>query len=67
MRTGTKVAVAFAIMALLVLGCGLAVWFGMVGNEQLAAAGGDRGELVREMRFTRWMILMSSGTLRSSR
>jgi methyl-accepting chemotaxis protein len=36
MRTGVRLALAVGVMALLVLGCGLAVWFGMVDNEERA-------------------------------
>ena len=69
MRTGVKLAIVFTAMALMVLGCGLAVWFGMIGNEDRvqallgaavqaqAVSQGAAAEAVREMRSTRWLML----------
>ncbi|MCC2633355.1 MAG: methyl-accepting chemotaxis protein [Ramlibacter sp.] len=60
LRTSAKLSIAFAVMASMVLACGLAVWFGMIADEdrvQALAASGAVAEAVREMRFTRWMML----------
>jgi methyl-accepting chemotaxis protein len=58
-RLSAQLLVAFALVALLVIGSGGAVWFRMMANEdqvavELAAAGAP---LVAAMRATRWMML----------
>lgn len=60
LRTSAKLSIAFAVMASMVLACGLAVWFGMIADEdrvQALAASSAVAEAVRDMRFTRWMML----------
>ncbi|HEY0825449.1 MAG TPA: methyl-accepting chemotaxis protein, partial [Ramlibacter sp.] len=57
-RLGRQLAIAFVFMAVLIMGCGGAVWFSMIANEKRVAAEVATGApLVAAMRFTRWMML----------
>ena len=57
-RLGRQLAIAFVVMAILIMGCGGAVWFSMISNENRVATEVAAGApLVEAMRSTRWMML----------